>query len=147
MTCVMHRFGVHKQGYLGIALSHLHLPENDRSVRATEAEGIGNRNVDLHVAGDIRNIVKIALGILIEDVDRGWSNLVTYGQGGKYRFDPASSPQQVTGHGFGRADCNLLGIVAEETLDRLRFGHVASRRRSAMRINVIDLIRVDSRIA
>ena len=46
-------------------------------------------------------------------------------------------------HRLRRRDGELVGVVAEDVLDRLRLGHVAERRPRAVRVDVADPLRLD----
>src|ERR1043166_2413334 len=50
------------------------------------------------------------------------------------------------GHRFGRANRNLLGLIAEDHLDRFGFGNIAESSRSGVRVNVIDIARRNLRV-
>lgn len=50
--------------------------EYEATVGTTEAKIVFERDIDLHVAGNIRTIIQIAFRILIEDVDSGWRYLM-----------------------------------------------------------------------
>src|SRR3546814_14174758 len=51
------------------------------AVGAAKTEGIGNRQVDLHVPRLVGAVVAVAFGVLVEDVAGGRRLLVVQGQG------------------------------------------------------------------
>src|SRR6187455_1528050 len=82
--------------------------ERKRRVRAAEAEGIGQRRADRHVARDAWHEVQVAARILLEEIRRRRRNLVFERQDGEDGLDPARGAQQVPGHRLRRADGDLL---------------------------------------
>ena len=64
------------------------------------------------------------------------------GQRGEDRFYAAGRAEQVTGHGFGGRDFDLLGVGAENQLDRLRFRAVIEHGGRGVGIDVPDGRRV-----
>src|SRR5690349_12346392 len=85
--------------------------EHQRGVGAAEAERVGQRRADLHVARRIRHEVEIALRILLEQVRRGWCNLVAQRQRGEHRLDAARGAEQVPRHRLGRRHCEPVRMV------------------------------------
>ena len=63
------------------------------------------------------------------------------------RLKPAGAAQQMPGHGLGGTDRQLVGMVAERALDGHRLQLVAELGRSAMRVDIADLFRLDPRVA
>ena len=105
------------------------------------------RVLDLHLARRVGAVVQVALGILVEDVDRRRRDLVLHRQHREHRLDAAGAAEQVAGHRLGRVDDQLLRVVAEGELDRVGLVHVAQRRRGAVRVEVLDLVGVDAGVA
>ena len=60
------------------------------------------------------------------------------------RLDRAGRAEAVAHHRLRRRDRELVGVVAEDVLDRLRLGGVAERRRRAVRVDVADALRLDA---
>ena len=56
--------------------------EHQRAIRPAEAERIFHRHVDAHVTRRVGAVVEIALGVLIEDIDRRRRDLMVYCQRG-----------------------------------------------------------------
>src|SRR5690349_5427424 len=101
--------------------------EDERAVGAAEAEVVLDGVLDPHLPRRVGAVVEIALGILVEDVDRRRRDLVAQRQHGEDRLDAAGATEQVAGHRLGRADDELLRVVAERQLDRIRLVDVAER--------------------
>src|ERR1700687_2486082 len=71
-------------------------------IGAAEAEGIGQRGADLHVARDVWNKIEIAFGIAMEKVRRRRRDLIAYRKHGEDRLDTPRGAKQMSGHGLGR---------------------------------------------
>src|SRR5512139_1352833 len=110
--------------------------ENQRTVGTTEAKVVVNRNINLHVSGGVRAKIQRAFRILLKDVDSRWSNLMVYCQCAEQRLYTAGATQQVTRHGLGRTDDQLVGMVAKRQPDCFSFVFVTERCRGAMSIDV-----------
>src|SRR5438132_79931 len=52
-------------------------PEDERDVRAAEAEGVGERGVHLHAPRLVRHVVEVAGGIRLVEVDGGRNDAVS----------------------------------------------------------------------
>ena len=63
------------------------------------------------------------------------------------RFNAPSTAEQMPRHRFGRVDDHAFGMVAEGELDRIGLVHITQRGRGAVRIEVLNLARVQSGIA
>src|SRR5690606_23873549 len=92
--------------------------ECEGSVRAAEAEGIGDRDLDLRFARFVRRVVEVALRILIVDIDGRRNDLLAERENREDRLGRAGRADHVTGRGLRRADRELLRVVAERGLDR-----------------------------
>ena len=68
-------------------------------------------------------------------------------QHGEHRLQATCAAQEVARHGLGGIDHHLFGVVAQGSLDGIGLVDVTQRRRSAVRIQVVDLVRVHSGIA
>ena len=58
-------------------------------------------------------------------------------------FETAGGAEQMPGHRFRRGDRQLVGVLAEQILDRERLDAIVVRRRRAVRVDVADLLRRD----
>ena len=73
----------------------------------------------------------------------GGIELVLDGERGDAAFEAAGGAEQVAGHRLGRRDGELARVVAERALDGQRLELVVERRRRAVRVDVVDLVRAD----
>src|SRR5262249_32492414 len=121
--------------------------ESQSPVGTAEAERIGQCSANLHLARVVRYVIQIALGVDVEEVDGGWRNLLRDCERREHRFDPPRRAQQVTGHRLGRAHRNLPGMALETVMDGDGFGDIPERSRRAVRVDIVDLIEVELRIA
>src|SRR5690606_35736399 len=120
--------------------------ERERSVRAAEAEGIRNRDLDPRLARLVRRVVEITFGILVLEVDRRRNDLVAQRENREDRFRRARRADHVARRRLRRADRELLRVLTERRLDRESLRDVAERRRRAVSVDVADLVRRDLRI-
>eukprot|EP01022_Parablepharisma_sp_SALTPOND_P036185 TRINITY_DN979_c0_g7_i1.p1 TRINITY_DN979_c0_g7~~TRINITY_DN979_c0_g7_i1.p1 ORF type:complete len:1344 (+),score=262.78 TRINITY_DN979_c0_g7_i1:3504-7535(+) len=125
----------------------LHLADDQGAVGSPETEGVLHGNIDLHVPRLVGAVIQIAFRILVEDVHRRRGHLIVQRQHGQHRLQATGATQKVTGHGFGRIDNHLVGMVAESGLDRVGLVLVAQRGRRAVRVQILHFIRIDTGIA
>ena len=92
------------------------------------------------------DVVEVALGIGLVEIDRGRDQIAVDGQGRDDRFHAAAGAEQMAELALGGADGQLFGVVAEGGLDGLGLGQVAQRRAGAVGVDVIDVIGVDAGI-
>ena len=78
-------------------------------------------------------------------IDRGRKNTVKQGQNTEDGFDPTGSAEKMACHRLGRADRNAKRLFAEYPFDRSGLNGIGHRGRT-MRIDIPDLIAIDSRI-
>ncbi len=69
--------------------------------------------VTLRVAGLVGDVIQIALGIGVVEVDRGGDQIALDGQGADDGFDAAAGAQEVAQFALGGADGELFGVIAE----------------------------------
>src|SRR3954469_13139743 len=120
--------------------------EEERAIRPAEAEGVAERVFHTRFARVIRDAIEIALGVLIVQINGRRQALILQRQNRDASFESAGAAEQVPGHRFRGADCDLLRVLAEKVLDGLRFQHVADRRRGSVRVDVADLVAPDARV-
>src|SRR5260221_4712063 len=84
----------------------------ERRIGAAEAERIGHCTRDLQLARSERHEVEIALRIDVDEVGRGGRDLVAQREHGEHRLDAAGSAQQMSGHGLGRRNGELVCVIA-----------------------------------
>src|SRR4029077_6672238 len=117
------------------------LLEQQRGIVPAEAEGVRKRQLDVELAGALRDVIEVALGIRVLEVDgRGRAPLFDRFHRDD-RLDGSGGPQQVAHHRLGRADRNPVGRLPEDVLHRQRFCDVAQLGRGAMRIDVAHVLR------
>src|SRR5215831_8618197 len=121
-------------------------PENERSVGAAKSKGIRKRKLHRRFPSMIRNVVQIAFGIGILEINRRRQNLVVKGENADPSFEATRTAKQMTGHGFRGTDGNLFSAIAEDALQRARFDHVTDRSGRAVRIHVADIARRKLRV-
>ena len=90
--------------------------KDDRSVGATETEGIGQSDPQIQRSCGIRRIVEVTLGILVLDIDGGWSHLLHDGHNGENGLQCTSCAERMAGCGFGGADRQAFCVVTEGQL-------------------------------
>src|SRR5690606_40899863 len=127
--------------------SWLDSSDNHAAVGPAKTKRIGQRNIDLKIAGLIGAIIQITLWILIEDIDGRGRNLVIKRQRGEYCFNAPCRAQQMSRHGFGGVDDEFVSMLAKRQLQRFSLVLVAQRRRRSMRIHIGNLIRINAGIA
>ena len=95
----------------------------------------------------VRDVVEVALGVRRLLVDRRRHLAVARRQDAEDRLDRAGRAEAVAGGALRRGDrCRVGLLLAERELQHTRLGRVADRRRGAVRVDVVDLGRVDPRV-
>src|SRR5581483_10915005 len=118
--------------------------ENQTSVRAAEAERIGQRVLDIHGARVIRHIVEIALRIGEFVIDGGRRDLIANGQNREAGLESTGPAEQVPRHGLGGTHCELVGVIAEASFNGQRLDLIANFGGGAVRVDVLDLLAADA---
>ena len=102
--------------------------DDERAVRAAEGEGVHEDDVDVHLARLVRDVVEVALGIGVVDVDRRRDDAVAHRARAPASTLSAPAAQVVWPViDFGEVTTSRRACVAEHALDRDRLGHVAGR--------------------
>src|SRR6516225_7888799 len=117
------------------------LAKSDRRVGAAEAEGVGQRRADLHLARRVGHKVEIALRVLLEEIRGRRCDLIADGEHREYRLDRCRRAKEMAGHRFGRRDRELCSMLAEAALYRDAFGDVSQRSGGAVCVDVVDVRR------
>ena len=120
--------------------------EHQCAVGAAKAEVIFQSRADRHIARLVGAIVQVALRVLVEQINGRWAFLVVKGQHGKHRLQAAGTTQQMPGHGFSRTDHDALGVFTQRRLDGIGFIDIAQGRGGAVRIEVVDVVRIKGRV-
>src|SRR5215467_9914799 len=68
--------------------------KGERCVGPAEAEGVGKRGADSHLARRVGNKIKVAFWVAMEKVRRRRRDLVAQRQRGEHRFDAAGGAKQ-----------------------------------------------------
>ena len=114
--------------------------EDQRGVGAAEAEGIGQRDVDLLLpCAAVRHQVDRRLHRRVVEVDGRRRDVVADGEQREDRLDRAGRAEEVADRRLGRRHRDLAGGVAEQPLDRAELDLVAERRRGAVGVDVVDV--------
>ena len=94
---------------------------DERDILAAESEAVRQRDVDRGFTSSMRDIIEIAVGIGIVEIDRRRSDTVAYRQQADDRLDAPRGRDQMTHHALGARDRNPIRLLAEGSLDRQRF--------------------------
>src|SRR5581483_1092324 len=86
----------------------LRLADDQGRVVAAETEGVGNGDLDLGRAGPVGDVIEVALGILVVEVDGGRQHAALDGQHAGGGLHGAGRPQKVGVDRLGRAHCQLV---------------------------------------
>src|SRR5215212_316373 len=95
--------------------------ENQRRVRAAEAERIRQDDVDLLLLGRVRHEVDRGFDGRVVEVERRRNDLITDRKDREDRLDRARGSKQVAGRRFRRGHRKLRGRVPDDSFDRLQF--------------------------
>src|SRR2546423_213666 len=130
----------------GVICSALVALDGEGAVVPTEAEAIAEDRVYFAFDGGIGRVVEVELGIRMMIVDRGRNDAIADDERADHSLHRAGGPQHVSGRGLGRADVHLLRLVAEDCLNRAGFVEIVSWSRCAVRVYVLDVLRLQGRI-
>src|SRR5262245_10279800 len=118
--------------------------EQQRRIRPAEAETVREGVTHGGISGLIGDVIEVAFGVGIFEVDCRRQDLAADDQRGDSGFKPTGAAEQVAGHRFGRAGGQFVGMVAERGFDRVGLVLVADWRRCAVDVDVIDMARLDA---
>src|SRR4051812_8867340 len=93
-------------------------------IMAAEPKGIVHDGVDLHLAGSVRHIIKVALGIRLYEIDGRRNDLVLDGLHANRHLNRPRSAEHMTGCAFGGTDGDFARRISKNCLDRLCFTDV-----------------------
>jgi len=112
---------------------------------AAEAEGVVQGYADFLLAGDVGDVVEVALGVGVVEIDGGGDQRIADGHGAGGGLYGAGCAQEVAGHRFAGADYEaVFGVVAEDGFDGFGLADVADSGRGAVSVDVIDVVVVDA---
>ena len=109
-----------------------------------KAEAVRHHVGERFASGFVGNVVEIAVGIGIFEVDRGGHDLTLEGQDRDHELDPTRGPQQVSQLALGARDRDAAGFAVEDGLDCHSFGLVAQRSAGAVGVDVVNLAGVEA---
>ena len=126
------------------------LLDDDASVVSAKAEGIGQGSaygtfLSL-VESEVHVVVQLRIIITLGMVDGRRDDIVLNAQYTDHTFYGTSGTKEVTGHALGRADVDLVSLLAEEILDSLGLGDVAYVSGSTVDIDVVDVFHAHASI-
>src|SRR5207245_2569488 len=123
------------------------LAKDERRVRAAEAEGVRQRDLDVLLARLVRHVVEVAVRIRRFVVDRRRQDAVVQCEHGRDRLHAAGGAEEVARHRLRGRDGEPPGVLAEDALDRERLELVVVGRGRSVRVDVPDLGGVEPRVA
>ncbi len=101
----------------------------------------------MHLTADISADIEVTLGILLEDIDRWGNEIILDGTDASEELHTTSGTEQVTRHRLrGTHHETILRVITETMLDRLRLTDITKGGRSAMRIDVLDLLGLEASV-
>ena len=120
-------------------------------VVASETEGVAQRIHDIAflrlVEGEVNAIIDVLVCILRVMIDGRRDDAVLERHHACDSFYGTRRADQMTGHGLGGVEVHVIDMVAEHALDSFHFRHVAERGGGAVRIDKINLLGLQTRIA
>src|SRR5439155_24638156 len=130
----------------GLVCSLFEASENECRVRTAEAETVCERVLHNRLARFVRHIIQVAFRVRRFVVNRRRQFPPVDGKHGEDGFYSARCAEQMTRHRLGGTKCQPISMCAECLLYGERLAPVAERSRSAVRVDVADLLRIDARI-
>jgi hypothetical protein len=113
--------------------------EDEGGVGSAEAEGVGHGVAHGGGFGLVFDEAEGADIVEVGDVGGGWGDLIAEGEDDDASFEAACTAEEVAGHGFGGADEEIFGVVAEGGADGGSFGAVAERGGGGVGVEVLDV--------
>ena len=107
-----------------------------------ESEGVGHGGPHRCLPGHIGHEVKVALGIGGLVVDGGRNDTLLDGEHGEDGLDPPCASQEVTCHGLGGADRQLVCMLPEDRFDGLGLRFVVQLGGCAVGVDVSDVVEI-----
>ena len=116
--------------------------KHQRGVGTAEAEIVLDGSADFHLLRLVLANIDATFRILIDDIDRRRSHLITNSEHSKDTFDTAGTAEQVARRTLGGANHELVGVFTEEFAHSAGFVDIAHRSRRTVRIEVVDILRL-----
>ncbi len=123
------------------------LADDHRCVVAAETEAVRHGCRQAALAGFVGRVVQVAGRVGFVQIDRRWDHAVAEREHCEHEFHSAAGAQQVAELAFGAGDAEAMSVVAEDSLDRDRFGLIAQRRAGAVRVDVANVAGVELGVA
>ena len=92
-------------------------------------------------ARDVRDVVEVAVGPGILEVDRRGHDAVPDRKQADDRLDAAGRGDQVAHHTLGARDRHLVSSIAERSFDRQGLDRIIDRCTGSVSVDVIDVLR------
>src|SRR5439155_11128521 len=113
------------------------LADHDAGVVPAEAERVRDADGDVGLPRLVRDVVEIALGVLLLVVDRRGQQAAFDGEHGEDGLDGARGAEAVAGRALRRRNADLRRVLlAQRLLDHLRLARVTERSRRRVRVHV-----------
>src|SRR5438270_9658754 len=147
------RFGPPARGTAGArdtaerSLLVLELTHDDAGVVPAEAERVRDADGDVGLPRLVRDVVEVALGILLLVVDRRRQHPAIDGKNREDGFHGTGGAEAVPGRALRRGDADVRRVLlAQRLLDYLGLARIAERRRGRVRVHVADLAGIDAAV-
>ena len=92
--------------------------EYQTSISSTESEVVGKYIVDFRITSLIRYVIEITIRVRKFVVDRGRQLVFHQSFDRENSLKSAGGSESVAGHRFGRADWDIVGVLAKHLLYR-----------------------------
>ena len=147
MTCLRPRLlPISAANSADLLCSPLEASENECRVRTAKAETVRERVLHKRLARFVRHIIQVSFRVGGVVVNRRRQFPPVDGEHGEDGFHAARRTEQMTRHRLGGTERQLICMRAEGLLDGERLASVAERSRSAVRVDVADLLRTNAGI-
>lgn len=111
---------------------------------SSESKGIIHDGLDLLLPGFLGDVVEIAIGVRVFEVNGGGEDVGFECFKADSHFHGAGGPEQMAEAGFGGADGDFFGMSPQNGFDGLGFADIALWSGSAVGVDVVDLVGIHS---
>ena len=111
-----------------------------------KTKSVGDGDPHVLAACGVGHVVEVAVGVRIFIVDGRVDDAAVDREQRRDGLDRAGRAEQVTDHRLGAADRDLVCVVAEGDLQGLRLAGVVELGRGSVRVDVVDVLRLQARI-
>src|SRR5262249_24245797 len=158
LFCVRDLGSLHKLAYVTEPLRgrfHPRLPwpalvyrsNHETAIVPAEPETIGDGLANPHFAWRVGHVVQVAAGVGRLVVNGWMDHTLLNSQGGNNRLNAAARPEGVADHAFRAIYGQTPGVTTKDLLDRLGLGLVTPRSAGAVRVDVLNILGVETSIA